>query len=71
MNWKKIKKKYPQSVKLVKEWLHIRPECDIGLWEISKLFKSERKLYDFFDEQGILVSIIKVYLKDVFWFKVN
>jgi len=59
MNWKEIKKKYPKSIELLKEWLFLKlgNEGDLGLNMISGLFHTERRLYDFFDEQGIIILI--------------
>lgn len=57
MNWKEIKKKYPKSIVLLKKWLYLKPgdEGDLGLNMISELLHTERRLYDFFDDQGICI----------------
>jgi hypothetical protein len=43
MNWKSIKKKYPKAFKLLDKTVDIFWDC--------------RFLYDFFDEQGIIIQI--------------
>ena len=49
MNWNKIKEKYPKAEKILQEWLSGRYD-----W-------NTRDLYDFFDEQGIYISIMYTY----------
>jgi hypothetical protein len=65
MNWKEINKKYPNAVDVLCDWLNIIKTPDakknIGLMQISELFHTTRRLYDFFDKEDIYIS---VYLKD-------
>ena len=62
MNWEKIREKYPKAWDLLiinhathNAWGEIdSPE----VWDISKITSWElRHLYDFFDEQGIIIEI--------------
>ena len=59
MNWTERQKKYPKSIVLIKKWLHLKldKEGDFGLNQISKLFHTERRLFDFFDGEGIIIYI--------------
>ena len=59
MNWTERQKKYPKSIVLIKKWLHLKldKEGDFGLNQISKLFHTERRLFDFFDGEGIFIEI--------------
>lgn len=45
MNWKQIKEKYPKAFKMLFKWANV--PCGLG---------NIRRLYDFFDEQGIYIS---------------
>ena len=56
MNWKEIKKKYPKAWILLKEWFGYKKNITINM-ELSKIFMPERKLYDFFDKQKIIIEI--------------
>lgn len=57
MNWEKIKEQYPKAVLKLKEWRHIKPDCEFGLFEFSEIFKGKRLLYDFFDKNEVWISI--------------
>ena len=59
MNWTERQKKYPKSIVLIKKWLHLKldKEGDFGLNQISKLFHTERRLFDFFDGEGIYIGL--------------
>jgi len=48
MNWKEIKKKYPKAYK------------SFGNWINRYAYNTDRDLYDFFDEQGIPVSVYHI-----------
>ena len=55
MNWNKIKEKYPKAYQLGQDWWV--EKCDFYDVELLAQPKSNRFLYDFFDEQGISVTI--------------
>ena len=56
MDYKEIKKKHPKAWALLKEWFGYKKDTTVSM-ELSKIFMPERKLYDFFDEQKIIISI--------------
>jgi len=67
MNFDKIKESYPKAWERLSEWLSTTEvECFVSLsvngyrvgetQELSRL-KNDRDLYDFFDAQGIYVSV--------------
>ncbi len=61
MNWNKIKEQYPKALKEFMLWDFEDNETDFeewvdtAWWLINK--RNIRDLYDFFDEQGIYISI--------------
>ena len=79
MNWKEIKKKYPKAHKKFGIWADKHGEyCDIDLeylWinypplceTLNHTFYDDRDLYDFFDEQGIIIEIICEYKPNLGW----
>ncbi len=71
MNWNKIKEKYPKALL---SWLGWKYGVDsLGDWEVIAsicLGKSDtRFLYDFFDEQGIYISLH--HLEDEFVYEIE
>lgn len=56
MNYKEIKKKYPKAWLLLKEWFGYKKDLTVSM-TLSKIFMPERRLYDFFDEQEIIIII--------------
>ena len=56
MNWKQINKDYPKAFKKFVKWLDC-DSSDMLKFEMMMILKNERDLYDFFDEQGILIFI--------------
>ena len=60
MNWKNIKKKYPKATDKLFDFLHTAKdhrESTVALYQISKLVHTERRLYDFFDEQRFYIEV--------------
>ena len=58
MNWKIIKEKYPKAYKEGQDWWVAHAE----IYEPAFLFNiGNRFLYDFFDEQGIYIEILKMF----------
>ena len=54
MNWTLIKEKYPKAHKKLGEWL----DWDKHLEKYQHLLHNDRDLYDFFDEQGIYITVM-------------
>ena len=52
MNWEEIEKKYPKAFKLIEEWSGNQGRVMEARWYLRYDFNN-RRLYDFFDEQGI------------------
>lgn len=52
MNWKEIKEKYPKSSNLLSKW-----NTNMKNWSNISSIMPPRDLYDFFDEQGIIIGI--------------
>ena len=63
MNWDKIKEKYPKAFDKYSEWLEDPTEItEYGFLVYIEMndkhhIVNRRYLYDFFDEQGIIISI--------------
>jgi len=53
MNWTLIKEKYPKAHKKLGEWL----DWDKHLEKYQHLLHNDRDLYDFFDEQDLIIEI--------------
>jgi len=63
MDWAKVKKIYPTSYKLFDKWNKKR-----GKFDFFNRLDNLRDLYDFFDDQGLYISVIPVYLtKNIKW----
>ena len=64
MNWTEIKEKYPKAYDSLLEW---EPIIDISVW----IYFKDRNLYDFFDEQELIIEIGVEYGKDCedYWFE--
>ena len=75
MNWKEIEKKHSKAWELLDSWKYEGLDIDCMQW-VDKHGCSEdtfniRDLYDFFDEQGIYVSVLKIVNKAGFWFTIR
>ena len=63
MNWRKVKKDCPKAFEVFLNWLEYYDNTDknkakpIFYLEMRFILGSERELYDFFDEQEIIVMI--------------
>jgi len=62
MNWDLIKEKYPKAYQLWRKWGYYFNTQDKG---------RVRRLYDFFDEQGIIIEISLSYFGDNNWYEYN
>jgi hypothetical protein len=68
MDWKKVKKKYPKSFEKLRDFGDPSSPLEIFLIELNKRCKQVsyyRFLYDFFDENGLLIDI------EIMWFGSN
>ena len=68
MNWNLIKEKYPKAYKEGQDWWVAHAE----IYEPAFLFNiGNRFLYDFFDEQGVVVEVVFAYnnTDEIYWFE--
>lgn len=65
MNWSKIKYKYPKAYTLCEKEMIKGSSTLFDFYETVNW--NDRKLYDFFDEQGIMVWLIWENYPDVQW----
>jgi len=73
MNWNLIKEKYPESFHLAKWfWLgqtHLEPFEEFNI--VPRMRANPRFLYDFFDEQGIFITVSYDRAYQFFWWQIT